>query len=296
MDLSLLEQHVKESALVVSFLSRGYFLSANSMREVRAAVAFSIPVIAVHEENSDRGGATLDALRAECPPDLLDAIFDSGYGAPVPWLRAKPLQLASLTTLAEALLYALESWSGGGARMAPSAETKARLQLRTMGEAISDVHVVPMPGTLVFASTNNPGALAFAELLAMATEGLTLASVSPTTHDTSSCLAPERSMPSRLSTARRARRLPSPAMEAGHAARWSTSAEQSGARSSFRRSVADRGDIERSSHFLLLLNNQAFLGHAGAKLASELRIALALAIPIILVHETRVDHGGVSDL
>ena len=50
-------------AQVLCFFSRGYFLSANSMREVRAAIEFNKPMIAVHEEDISHGGGE---NRARC--------------------------------------------------------------------------------------------------------------------------------------------------------------------------------------------------------------------------------------
>ena len=43
-------------AQVLCFFSRGYFLSDNSMREVRAAIQYNKPMIAVHEMNVSHGG------------------------------------------------------------------------------------------------------------------------------------------------------------------------------------------------------------------------------------------------
>ncbi len=56
------------------FISRGYFKSLNCLREVRAAVAASKPLILVHEAAENRGGGPLEALLGECPPELLEQV------------------------------------------------------------------------------------------------------------------------------------------------------------------------------------------------------------------------------
>ena len=60
------------------------------MREVRAALRYNKPILAVHEEAVDKGGAPLDELKAECPDEAFEAIFGQ---VPIPWLRAKPMHL-----------------------------------------------------------------------------------------------------------------------------------------------------------------------------------------------------------
>ena len=84
-DVSRLEEHIGESAVVLLLLTKGYFLSRNCMREVLATVKKSRPVIIVHCDNAKKGGASLDDLRGECPSEeLRRAIFD--HDAPlVPW-------------------------------------------------------------------------------------------------------------------------------------------------------------------------------------------------------------------
>lgn len=112
-DISELEKHVEESVLVLCFLSKGYFLSANSMREVRAAIALKKPILAVHEEDPSHGGATLQAIRNECPADIAHVFFgpraDSRAAAPVTWLRTRAMQLASLALIAETLVDELDA-------------------------------------------------------------------------------------------------------------------------------------------------------------------------------------------
>ena len=69
------QEHVAESAVVLLFLSRGYFLSRNCLRELRAALDLNKPLLLVHETVTSKGGATIDELISECPSELRDAVF-----------------------------------------------------------------------------------------------------------------------------------------------------------------------------------------------------------------------------
>jgi hypothetical protein len=108
-DVELLEQHIGASVLLLSFLSRGYFLSAPCLREMHAAVECSLPVITVHEADLSHGGAPLADLKAECPEELNELIFgdEAAPSMPIPWVRNKPYQHAFLVLMAEAMLRAL---------------------------------------------------------------------------------------------------------------------------------------------------------------------------------------------
>ena len=106
---ALLEEYISQSAVVLIFLSRGYFLSINCLREVRAAVEMQKPIILVHESDASKGGASLDELRAECPEELREAIF--GGHLPVPWLRLGHFQKESLICIAEGMLAALPTYA-----------------------------------------------------------------------------------------------------------------------------------------------------------------------------------------
>jgi len=204
--------------------------------------------------------------------------------------------------LAEAILCALAAWTDGGTRMAPSAGAKAELRLRTMDETISDLHVIPMPGTVMFTSPNNPGALEFAELLATMTKHLSVVTAPPQERltrisYTESSIQRNFGRRVRNPVAQVLVQAPDAVVQITdavvQAATRPVSEEQP--RPSHRNNARDLGDLGRASHFLLFLNDQAFVGDAGIRLASELRVALSLSMPIVLVHETRIDRGGVSD-
>ena len=52
------------------FLSRGYMVSRNCLREIRATVEKSKPFILVIEIDKAKGGHTLSEARQECPEEL----------------------------------------------------------------------------------------------------------------------------------------------------------------------------------------------------------------------------------
>ena len=101
-----LEEYVERSAAVLVLLgSVQYFRSPACLRELAAAKQHGLPIIAVHEANISRGGATLDELKAACPPEYLDLIFESGRPI-IAWQRAREYQLLSLAQIGEHLLLA----------------------------------------------------------------------------------------------------------------------------------------------------------------------------------------------
>ena len=68
--------YVQQSACMLLFLSKGYLLSMNCLREVRASVEQRKPHVLVWEQDASKGGAPLVELREkECPEDLQAAVF-----------------------------------------------------------------------------------------------------------------------------------------------------------------------------------------------------------------------------
>ena len=105
-DIGDLELYVESSSVVLIFLSRGYFLSKNCMREVAAAIEMNKPIVLVHELNPSKGGASLQALKAECPEEHRVAVFgvDEAPRLVIPWMRIESFQLESLELIAEETL------------------------------------------------------------------------------------------------------------------------------------------------------------------------------------------------
>jgi len=74
-DISALEMYIQESATVLIFLSRGYFLSKNCLREAYSSASNFKPLILVHEADPSKGGLQRVDSENECPPDLRDYVF-----------------------------------------------------------------------------------------------------------------------------------------------------------------------------------------------------------------------------
>ena len=73
-DISELEAYVEQTAVILFFVSKGYFKSKNCLREIRHTIALRKPVVLVHDPV--RGGATLELIRKEeCPLELHDGTF-----------------------------------------------------------------------------------------------------------------------------------------------------------------------------------------------------------------------------
>jgi len=70
-----LEHHIEASAVILVFLSAGYFKSRNCLREIRAAIEQKKPLLLVHESDPAKGGAPLEALKSTCPADIRVAVF-----------------------------------------------------------------------------------------------------------------------------------------------------------------------------------------------------------------------------
>ena len=101
-----LEQHVGLSQSVLTFLSRGYFFSANVQRELRACLSGDKPLILLHESDTAHGGAPLQQLKRECPQSsslrLRDFLFDDREV--ISWLRVRDFQLVSLRMIVSLVL------------------------------------------------------------------------------------------------------------------------------------------------------------------------------------------------
>ena len=127
-DIGALEEYIQRSQVILFFLSRGYFRSRarlalpprlrrnlrrtlalppaspapqNCLREVRSSLEMDKPLVLVQEADPDKGGGTIQALRAECPKDLQPDIFDKDWPLTI-WYRIEEFQLISLKIIAEA--------------------------------------------------------------------------------------------------------------------------------------------------------------------------------------------------
>ena len=139
-DIGSLEEYIQRTQMILFFLSCGYFRSKarsrrpvprsgssgsqrtrvccaprhsprltarllachqNCLREIRSSLEQSKPIVLVQEADPAKGGATLQALRDECPEDLQPDIFDKDWPLTI-WYRIDEFQLISLKIIAEA--------------------------------------------------------------------------------------------------------------------------------------------------------------------------------------------------
>ena len=74
-DLQFLERDIKATAVVMTFLTKSYFKSANCQRELRASKREDKPLVLVRETAPSKGGALVPALIEECPEELREFVF-----------------------------------------------------------------------------------------------------------------------------------------------------------------------------------------------------------------------------
>jgi len=190
-DIGLLEEYIEASGVVMIFVSQGYFKSPNCLREVRCAVTKGKPLSLVHDPV--RGGASLEAIEAECPIEMRGDMF-SPHRPVITFHRIKDFQMVSLRLLAEDLLlgcpnfgvqlvsstterpatsfgekpmveYTSTSASAAAAAEAKAdADERADVQLALPGEITRKRLNFHTPIT-VYASLYNPGAAAALEML-----------------------------------------------------------------------------------------------------------------------------------
>jgi len=73
-DIGELEAYIEQTAVMLIFVSKGYFKSKNCLREIRCSVDSGKPLVLMHDPV--RGGATLEFIKAEeCPSELHDGTF-----------------------------------------------------------------------------------------------------------------------------------------------------------------------------------------------------------------------------
>ena len=155
-DIGALEEYVEATAVVMIFVSKGYFKSGNCLREARCTVAKQKPIALVYDPV--RGGAELEVLKhEECPDELRGPIFDDGRHV-IEWHRIRDFQLVSLKLLAEQLLL-------GCVRYGSEKEVPLYVPHELSRQQLSFGSLT----VAIYASPNNPGA---AEAAARLREGM----------------------------------------------------------------------------------------------------------------------------
>uniref|UniRef100_A0A7S0J4D0 TIR domain-containing protein n=1 Tax=Calcidiscus leptoporus TaxID=127549 RepID=A0A7S0J4D0_9EUKA len=145
-DISALEKYIETSAVVLIFISKGYFLSRNCSRELRATALAQKPTVLVHEADPAKGGIPLRLAMDECPEDIRGFVFRDR--APIRWHRVVDFQRYSLKLIGEALLRGCPMYLG-----------KDSLELYFPGEIRCEELRFKAAKTLQ-TSVSNPGAAA----------------------------------------------------------------------------------------------------------------------------------------
>eukprot|EP00966_Prymnesium_polylepis_P266233 6149917-Prymnesium_polylepis.1 len=97
--------YVQESDVMLLFLSQGYFLSRNCLREVDATLKFKKPYIFVHKADASKGGAPLHVLQLELKDvDQRNELFDGRDDDVIVWHRIQAFQMVSLLLIVKQML------------------------------------------------------------------------------------------------------------------------------------------------------------------------------------------------
>ena len=156
-DIGNLEKYIEQSSCILIFLSKGYFLSANCLREVKAAAANNKPVVLVHEPNVGKGGAPIGDLIAECPEEYQEFVFNSKKQQIkrqlVPWLREAVFQAETLKQIGAAVC-----------KSTPLYSSLTHVPVYIPGEVLARRLVYPKP-VRIYVSDANPGAKAVMNML-----------------------------------------------------------------------------------------------------------------------------------
>jgi len=153
-DIDSLERYIDESALILIFLSRGYFKSRNCLREARSSMEKQKPLVLVHEADGNKGGLSMEDVRQDCPADLADFVLSDR--APIRWHRVKEYQSVCLKQIALATLQACPGMRKAQHVLAGGLYFKGELS----AESLHFRHSV-----VLLVSEDNPGAAALGEEL-----------------------------------------------------------------------------------------------------------------------------------
>merc|ERR1740130_1965614 len=100
-DIGALEEYIEKSAVVMIFVSKGYFKSGNCLREARCAMEKGKPLSLMHDPV--RGGAPLKSIvEEECPAEMRGPLFSSSTAREViTFHRIKDFQLVTMKLLGQ---------------------------------------------------------------------------------------------------------------------------------------------------------------------------------------------------
>ena len=294
-----LELYIEQSQVILIFLSKGYFLSKNCLREVRCALELNKKIVLVHESDFSKGGVDLETLRAECPRELVDSVF----GAPdkpreiIEWRRVKEFQNVSLVRIAQALVRATPLF-------APEKAWRHRTHNRQvelfLPNAITENLPLPRPATVLVSPMNGPvnggyGAAAVAEML-VANIGALIQNgrVDPRKKQQGKAVMPKQVIKitddvGLLNCVEESEAKVDVDVSTSFTRMSSHRPKASSLPRPIPREVRESG---RPTHMLLYLNKNMFNGDTGMHLANHVRKAMESGMSMLLVHETVPERNG----
>merc|ERR1719424_989988 len=159
-----LEGYVRATGVMLFFLSKKYFGSRNCQKEIKATLELKKPLVLVHEQQEDKGGGSLDVLKAECGGDAMrEDIFKERTA--IVWHRISHFQNLTLKLIATEMLHHGPTYGSGQEEIRLTFQD----ELHVSGLALSKPLVI-------WCSASNPGVAALATELvsSMAIGGQTI--------------------------------------------------------------------------------------------------------------------------
>jgi len=261
-----LEKYVDQSAVILIFLSKGYFKSKNCLREVVATIEQKKPYLFVQEADPAKGGGTLDMLKLELADEAhREALFD-GRRVTV-WFRIQDFQVVSLIQIAEDMM-----------RQLPANPLKGSLYVPG---SLLEQHLTFQTPVVLYASPNNPGALEAAQELHTAfPRGISFVQSSGLAGTTGAASAAVKQAVVTVDPAQPPPGTSSVDIEVRAVTVPTAPAASTGAGGA------------RPTHFLLYLNLKTFVGAEGAVFADEVRKARESGMEVAMIHENADEKDG----
>ena len=283
------------------FLSRGYFSSVNVLREVKATVVQEKKVTLVHEVDTNKGGAPIADMKAQCPNELREGVFGA-VGAPreiISWLRVHDFQVVSLKSIVSQLLHSMPSFAS--APRPPGVYLPSELEQSTFDFKRQVV---------VYTSQHNPGAREVVrelEELVVSSSGKSTRSVWNAQAFRVTDVTPKlvrrvtrasglkraaSGVMGALSPHRRSEARPSSAWQPTSADWEPADVHATPVSAAAMKEQPPAPGSDEATHVLVYLNSKTFTSEPGSKFAAELRSAKQAGTPLVLVHENDPALGG----
>uniref|UniRef100_A0A7S4BZ85 TIR domain-containing protein n=2 Tax=Chrysotila carterae TaxID=13221 RepID=A0A7S4BZ85_CHRCT len=290
LDISELEAYVKSSAVVLIFLSKGYFVSRNCLREAGSSEKENKPIVLVHEADLSKGGITLEDSRAECPEKLRSYVFKDRNI--IRWHRIADFQLISLKLIVAHTLHACPNHE----------KSKRPPPLYVPGE-IGRMQLAFQKPVKLYVSSSNPGAEVIASELRvryaskesdklyitheapvewqeMSEEGSRMKSPVGESEVGNIFASGARKLSTQLQARQKSYRLPQQLNRIPS----SIAHRFQGSRHNL--------DSMPPTHMLLYLAHSTFVGLEGGILANDVRKAMEHDLELVLVHESDPERSG----